>query len=240
MRRHFARYSRRHAARACLILRRAHRPVLSDARRAKSCSGSALRCSRSRATIPPFGLAVRDERRTKSARKQRSFAQDARHLRRYRRRRKMRLHPLPRGWEVARLGTFAPAGNGRNRIDATVSMTGDFSHQPADDGGIVERRLRVRHAGHCRETAANRGLRTSGDRLFLRESGLAQVDVHIDESGRDDGCAASRISSSPEASRRSPISAIAPARRRKSRSESREVAGSTILPPLINSPLIGR
>src|SRR5262249_53126051 len=44
----------------------------------------------------------------------------------------------------------------------------------------------IRHAAHRGEAAGGRGPRTGRDRLFIFLSGLAQVHVHVDESGTDD------------------------------------------------------
>src|SRR6476661_4284626 len=68
--------------------------------------------------------------------------------------------------------------------------TGGVRHLPlakheTDGSLIVSDRLRVRHRAHGGETADRRGACTSRDRLDVLASRLAQMAVHVDESGRD-------------------------------------------------------
>ena len=60
-----------------------------------------------------------------------------------------------------------------------------FPHE-ADRGGVVERRIRVRHRPDRREAARRRGLRARADRLLVLGARFPQVDVHVDQPRRDD------------------------------------------------------
>src|SRR5690348_16927174 len=51
---------------------------------------------------------------------------------------------------------------------------------------IVERGQRVRHTGHRGEAASYRRFRSRRDGLFLGETRLAQMHVHVDEARSDD------------------------------------------------------
>ena len=57
---------------------------------------------------------------------------------------------------------------------------------PGQNSWIVERRRRVRHQADRREPAVGGGREAGRDRLRLLVPGFAEVDVKIDEPGRDD------------------------------------------------------
>ena len=58
-----------------------------------------------------------------------------------------------------------------------------------DDGQRVLRRLGVRHGDDGGETTEGRGPAPGLDRLRFLSTGLAQMDVQVDEAGRDDAAA---------------------------------------------------
>ena len=80
-----------------------------------------------------------------------------------------------------------PARDRRDGVDARVSTLARPPDHVLDPGTVVERRVRVRHAGDRGEPAARRGPGSRIDRLLLFLAGLAQVHVDVHESGADDG-----------------------------------------------------
>jgi hypothetical protein len=52
--------------------------------------------------------------------------------------------------------------------------------------GAVRGRIRIRHGQDAGEAAGRRGARAGGDGFLLRAARFAQVDVHVDQAGRDD------------------------------------------------------
>ena len=56
----------------------------------------------------------------------------------------------------------------------------------AGDGGVVVDGRRVGHAADGGESTGGGGARAALDGLGVFEAGLAQMDVHVDEAGRDD------------------------------------------------------
>ena len=52
--------------------------------------------------------------------------------------------------------------------------------------GLIDRRRSVRHADDARESARRGRARTAGDGFLRRLPGLAEVNVQVDQSGRDD------------------------------------------------------
>jgi hypothetical protein len=67
----------------------------------------------------------------------------------------------------------------------TARLGGTVIDQP-HDGGIVNRRFRVRHAAYPCEPARRRRARSRGDRFLVLLTRLPQVDVHVDEPRADD------------------------------------------------------
>ncbi len=93
------------------------------------------------------------------------------------------------GRKVAELRSIPPARNRRNRIDAATAASCRACLEIAQYFRIVERGECVRHAGDRSKTAAHRRLGSRRDRFLLGKTGLAQMHVHVDESGRDDAAA---------------------------------------------------
>ena len=73
-----------------------------------------------------------------------------------------------------------------DRIDAGESGCLGAPQHVGNDRRRIERRFRVGHAGDRGETAGHGRRDTGGDRFLVRETGFAQVDVHVDEARRND------------------------------------------------------
>ena len=94
-----------------------------------------------------------------------------------------------RGDHLADLGErFALLADGdrADRIDARRVRELRLSRDEADRRLIVGDRIGVRHRAHGGESAGGRRARAGRDRLDFFAPRLAQMAVHVDESGRDD------------------------------------------------------
>ena len=91
--------------------------------------------------------------------------------------------------QPAELGQFLPLAVLGHRADREdVAVAGALGLLDDELGGHarVEGRLGVRHARDRRDAAGDGRGRAGGDGLVLLAARLAQVDVHVDEAGRDD------------------------------------------------------
>jgi hypothetical protein len=88
--------------------------------------------------------------------------------------------------DFRQLFAVLPNRDGANRIDARDAHVGRALQDELRDRRVVVDRVRVRHAGHGREAARHRRLRARRDRLFVFLPRLAQMDVNVDQPGRDD------------------------------------------------------
>jgi hypothetical protein len=68
----------------------------------------------------------------------------------------------------------------------TAPAAGDRRRQPAQRLHVIQRRRGVRHGADRGEAALGGGGGAGGDRLLVVLAWLAQVDVDIDQAGRDD------------------------------------------------------
>ncbi len=73
-----------------------------------------------------------------------------------------------------------------DRIDAHQALDLGLGEDVVRHRAVVVDRARVRHAAHGGEPAGGRGPRAGRDGLLVLLAGLAQVHVHVDESGTDD------------------------------------------------------
>ena len=74
----------------------------------------------------------------------------------------------------------APIGKHIGKLSALGLLDHETGHR-----SVVVYRMRVRHRAHRRKTAGHRGGRAAGNRLFVFLARLAQVHVHVDETGRN-------------------------------------------------------
>jgi hypothetical protein len=56
----------------------------------------------------------------------------------------------------------------------------------ADESAAVDRRVGIGHGDDAGETAARSGPSPAPDRFFILASGLAQMHMHVEESGQED------------------------------------------------------
>ena len=89
---------------------------------------------------------------------------------------------LPHRRELPAATTLGDAAR-RHHVARRLAACGEHGR---DDGGVVERRLRVRHGDDGGEASESGGAGAGFDRLRLFVAGLAQVGVQVDEAGHDE------------------------------------------------------
>src|SRR5579864_3256747 len=92
------------------------------------------------------------------------------------------------GREVGELFTAAANGRSSNGEDIYVSAASGIKH-PARDFRRVVHRVGIRHGADGGKSSGSRGHGAAGDGLFVRLTGLAEMDMNIDEAGSDDEAA---------------------------------------------------
>ena len=85
--------------------------------------------------------------------------------------------------DVGELLAFLAARHGANRIYPRKAGLGRFLEDVFGDSRIVVHRAGVGHARNRGEAAGNSGGRPGCDRLLVLLTRLAQVDVHVDQTG---------------------------------------------------------
>src|SRR5690606_10230459 len=91
--------------------------------------------------------------------------------------------------ELADLGeplTLESDGDRADRVDPGGADAPSLREDEADGGGVVDRRVGVRHGADGGEPTGGSGTRARRDRLLVLAAWLAQVDVDVDEPRRDD------------------------------------------------------
>ena len=81
---------------------------------------------------------------------------------------------------------FAALGDRADGIDIGKPDALRFAADEIDLPLVVERRLGVGHAADGGEPPRHRGRGAGGDRLFFLIAGLAEVNVNVDQAGRDE------------------------------------------------------
>ena len=80
----------------------------------------------------------------------------------------------------------AVLGDGADGKDIDDGVALGALHDVAGNGGAVVHRRRVGHAADGSEAAGRSGARSALDGLGVLKARLAQMDMHVDEAGRDD------------------------------------------------------
>ena len=93
-----------------------------------------------------------------------------------------RVCELPHLRQLATLGALGDRGQ---EADRNLGLGLGTLHERAEHGGRVDDRLGVGHGEDGAEAACRRGLRAGRDRLLVLAPGRAQVDVGVDERGRE-------------------------------------------------------
>src|SRR5262249_39877869 len=88
--------------------------------------------------------------------------------------------------DLGQLLAFAALGDGTDGEDVGVAGALGLEVDELRGGLAVDGRLGVGHARHRREAAGQRRCGAGADRLVLLAARLAQVNVHVNESGADD------------------------------------------------------
>ena len=115
------------------------------------------------------------------------FERDAHRLRVFDRSAVVRERDRAGGFEFAEFGDlFALLSDGDrgDGIDLCKPHLFGARLDVFDDIFVVGHRLGVGHAAHSRKASRDRGAAAALDVLFVLETGLAQVDVHVDERGQ--------------------------------------------------------
>ncbi len=80
---------------------------------------------------------------------------------------------------------FLPLGDAADGIDATGPFLLGLAADIEGDAFVIDYRLGVGHAGNGREAAGDRGSRSGNHVLLVFESGIAQVDMNVDQPRHD-------------------------------------------------------
>ena len=88
--------------------------------------------------------------------------------------------------ELGQLLAAEPARHRADRVDAHAAFAARFVEDVVGDRAVVVDGLRVGHRAHGGEATGRGRARTGRDGLLVLVAGLAQVDVHVDESRTDD------------------------------------------------------
>ena len=82
--------------------------------------------------------------------------------------------------------TFEPLRKRARHEHAAEADFGGLALHVFHDGRVIADGVRVRHRAHRGEAAVSRRLRLRLDVTFVLESGVTQVNVHVDQAGNDD------------------------------------------------------
>ncbi len=88
--------------------------------------------------------------------------------------------------DVRELFAFLATRHGADRIDTREVGLGRLLQDVLGDAGVVVDGTGVRHARDGREAAGHRRRHAGRDRFLVLLPGLAEMDVHVDETGTDD------------------------------------------------------
>ena len=91
------------------------------------------------------------------------------------------MDPMAESSSPALFLVMAPMGN----TLVTANLRGAFD-DVAGDRGVIVHRQRIRHAADGGESSGGRGARAGLDGFGMLDARLAQVHVHVDETGRHD------------------------------------------------------
>ncbi len=82
-----------------------------------------------------------------------------------------------------------PDREATGRIDVDHRLACDLVHDPLNRASVVADRAGVGHADHACKSSGCRGAGTAGDLLLVSLPRIAEVDMNVDQSGRDDEAA---------------------------------------------------